>query len=66
MIENCIGSIKLPIGVVWKVKINSEILNIPLVTEEPSVIAACNYGCKMISSFGDGFYANSTRNIIRG
>ena len=66
MVENCIGSIKVPLGVVKDVIINNEKFSVTMATEEPSVIAAANYGCKLISELGGGFLANSTRNVIRG
>ena len=53
-------------GIVRNVIINKEKYSITMATEEPSVIAAANYGCKLVSELGGGFLANSTRNIIRG
>ena len=42
MIENCVGILGLPLGVAPTFVINNEHYVVPMVTEEPSVIGACN------------------------
>ena len=41
MIENTIGILSLPLGIATNFVINGKEYLIPMVTEEPSVIAAC-------------------------
>jgi len=66
MIENCIGSLKLPLGLAKNFVINGERYNIPMVTEEPSVIAAASFGAKLICSNSNGFISTTSSNTIRG
>lgn len=65
MIENCIGTTCLPIGLALNFVINQTPVVIPMVIEEPSVVAAVSGAAKLISASG-GFEAtcNSSRNII--
>lgn len=66
MVENCIGQIKLPLGLAQNFVINQTRYQIPMATEEPSVIAAASYGAKIICENSVGFRASSIRNIMRG
>lgn len=66
MVENCIGSIKIPLGLAKNFIINNKSYSIPMATEEPSVIAAASYGAKLICQNSDGFKAVGIKNIIRG
>jgi len=47
MIENAIGTFSLPLGVATNFKINGKDYLIPMVIEEPSVIAAASKGAKI-------------------
>jgi len=47
MIENAIGTFSLPLGVATNFKINNKDYVIPMVIEEPSVIAAASKGAKI-------------------
>ena len=47
MVENVIGSFTLPMGVATNFKINNKDYLIPMVTEEPSIIAAASAGAKI-------------------
>jgi len=47
MIENAIGTFSLPLGVATNFKINGKDYVIPMVIEEPSVIAAASKGAKI-------------------
>ncbi|MDC0883491.1 hydroxymethylglutaryl-CoA reductase, degradative [Nitrosopumilus sp.] len=47
MIENAIGTFSLPLGVATNFKINSKDYVVPMVIEEPSVIAAASKGAKI-------------------
>ena len=47
MIENAIGTFSLPLGVATNFKINGKDYVVPMVIEEPSVIAAASKGAKV-------------------
>jgi len=65
MIENVIGIFPMPMGVAVNFLINSRDYLIPMVIEEPSVVAAASYGAKMTRSRG-GIFASSTEPIMIG
>ncbi|WKC58223.1 hydroxymethylglutaryl-CoA reductase, degradative [Borrelia sp. P9F1] len=50
MIENYIGYLSLPVGIVKNLKINGKYYAVPIATEEPSVIAALNGAAKVLSN----------------
>ncbi|KAH9265555.1 hydroxymethylglutaryl-CoA reductase, degradative [Batrachochytrium salamandrivorans] len=67
MIENCVGTIGLPIGLALNFVVNGEPLIVPMVIEEPSVVAAVSGAAKTIchSDMHGGFQATaSDRNVI--
>ena len=47
MIENAIGTFSLPLGIATNFKINNKDYLVPMVIEEPSVIAAASKGAKI-------------------
>jgi hydroxymethylglutaryl-CoA reductase len=47
MVENAIGTFSLPLGVATNFKINDKDYVVPMVIEEPSVIAAASKGAKV-------------------
>jgi len=57
MIENAIGTFSLPLGVATNFKINGKDYVVPMVIEEPSVIAAASKGAK-IARIKGGFEVN--------
>lgn len=59
MIENVIGRFSLPMGVALNFCINGKDVLIPMVTEEPSVVAAASNAAKMARKRG-GFTTSST------
>ncbi|KAG0343456.1 hypothetical protein BG004_005292, partial [Podila humilis] len=64
MIENCIGTLGLPMGLAFNFTINGAPLVIPMAIEEPSVIAAVSSAAKTISGY-KGFQAWAPeRNMI--
>ncbi len=63
MVENVIGRFALPMGVAINFIINGKDVVIPMVTEEPSVIAACSNAAKMARPAG-GFTASTSGNIM--
>ena len=58
MIENAIGVFSLPIGIAQNFQINGKALQIPMVIEEPSVVAAASNGARLVA-LSDGFEADS-------
>jgi len=65
MIENHIANYELPFGVAMNFVINDEELLIPMVTEEPSVIAAASNAGKMIAKQG-GFQTKMKERLLIG
>ncbi|ACH93617.1 hydroxymethylglutaryl-CoA reductase, degradative [Borrelia duttonii] len=50
MIENYIGYLSLPVGIVKNLKVNDKYYSVPIATEEPSVIAALNFAAKILKT----------------
>lgn len=65
MIENAVGIYALPLGVAVNFLINDRDYLIPMVVEEPSVVAAVSNAAKIIRE-GGGFYAGSDDPIMIG
>jgi hydroxymethylglutaryl-CoA reductase len=65
MIENVIGVMGLPIGLGLNFLINDKAYVIPMVVEEPSIVAALSSAAKMARSAG-GFRTSSTDPILLG
>ena len=65
MIENVIGKFELPMGVATNFMVNGKDYLIPMVVEEPSVVAAASYMAKIARGCG-GFTATSDAPIMRG
>lgn len=65
LIENQISDFPLPLGVALNFTINQKAYLIPLATEEPSVVAACSNGAKMVAETG-GFTSVMARKELRG
>ncbi|MEE0517662.1 MAG: hypothetical protein UC708_07260, partial [Anaerovoracaceae bacterium] len=63
MIENVIGKFALPMGVAINFIINGKDKVIPMVCEEPSVVAACSNAAKMARTSG-GFKTSSSGNVM--
>ncbi|TFF95261.1 MAG: hydroxymethylglutaryl-CoA reductase, degradative, partial [Promethearchaeota archaeon] len=63
MIENVVGSYQLPIGIACNFKINGEDKLIPMVIEEPSVVAAASNAAKMTRIHG-GFKCEEIEPIM--
>ena len=64
MIENQIGLYDLPLGIVPEVLVNDKTYIVPMVTEEPSVIAAASNGCKIIHRSGGFTTTQEKREMI--
>lgn len=65
MIENAITTFELPMGIAPNFKMNDNIYSIPMVTEEPSVIAAQSNAAKILKEH-DGIQASILSNLMRG
>ena len=65
MIENAIGTFSLPLGIATNFKINDTDYLVPMVIEEPSVIAAASKAAKIAKLHG-GFTAKVEGNISIG
>jgi len=65
MIENVVGAMPMPFGIGVNFLINKRDYLIPMVTEEPSVVAAASYAAKMVRE-GGGFHASSTPPVMIG
>lgn len=63
MIENVIGRFSLPLGVAINFVINGKDYVVPMVSEEPSVLAACSNAAKMARPAG-GFTAHSLGTVM--
>ena len=59
MVENVIGIYSLPLGIAMNFQINGQDVFIPMVIEEPSVIAGASFMAKLAREAG-GFIANSS------
>ncbi|MFX0004899.1 MAG: 3-hydroxy-3-methylglutaryl-CoA reductase, partial [Candidatus Hermodarchaeota archaeon] len=62
-IENVIGSFQLPIGLACNFKVNNKDYLIPMVIEEPSVVAAASNAAKMARKHG-GFHSEDVKSVM--
>lgn len=65
MIENALSTYGLPYGLALNFLINDQKIQIPMVTEEPSVIAAASNGGKIIQQAG-GFKSQVNQRLMTG
>jgi hydroxymethylglutaryl-CoA reductase len=65
MIENVVGVMGMPLGLGMNMLVNGRQYLVPMVVEEPSVVAAVSSACKLVRSCG-GFKAESTDPILIG
>ena len=65
MVENAIGTFSLPLGIATNFKINGKDYVIPMVIEEPSVIAAASKGAK-IARIKGGFEVTADESFSIG
>ena len=64
MIENVIGTFELPFAVAGNFQVNGRDVLVPMVVEEPSVVAAASFMAKLARESG-GFQTSSTGPIMR-
>ena len=65
MIENVVGVMPFPFGIAVNFQVNKHDYLIPMVIEEPSVVAAASYAAKMVRD-GGGFHTSSTPPVMIG
>lgn len=65
MIENVVGTFNLPIGIATNFQVNGRDLLLPMVVEEPSIVAGASYAAKLARA-GGGFQASSTPPLMIG
>ncbi|MCC6214140.1 MAG: hydroxymethylglutaryl-CoA reductase, degradative [Polyangiaceae bacterium] len=63
VVENVIGTYGLPFGVASNVRVNGRDVLVPMVVEEPSVIAAASNAARMVRGSG-GFVATATGSVM--
>ncbi len=63
LIENVIGSYQLPMGIACNFKVNNKDYLIPMVIEEPSVVAAASNAAKIARKHG-GFHSDNVQSIM--
>ncbi len=65
MIENVVGVYGLPLGIAQYFVINGRAVLVPMVVEEPSVVAAASYMAKLVQT-GGGFTAKASAQEMIG
>jgi hydroxymethylglutaryl-CoA reductase len=65
MIENVVGLYNLPLGIARNFIVNGREVLVPMVIEEPSVVAGASYMAKLVAANG-GFTATSSESIMIG
>lgn len=65
LIENYLTNYQLPEGIVPNLRVNGKNYWLPLVTEEPSVIAAASHGAKLLSA-DNGIEAQAGQRLVEG
>lgn len=65
LIENVIGRYALPLGIATNFVVNDRDVLIPMVIEEPSVVAACSFAAKLARPAG-GFVAEADPPVMIG
>lgn len=65
MAENHLGTFVLPFSVLPELLVDDQVYSIPMVTEEPSVVAAASFGAKIIARSG-GFTTTIHNRIMIG
>ncbi len=63
LIENVVGSYQLPIGIACNFRINNKDYLIPMVIEEPSVVAAASNAARIARKHG-GFFSEKVDSIM--
>ena len=64
LIENVIGQGTLPVGLLPKIIVDDKEYVVPMMVEEPSVVAAASYGAKLVNNTGGFKTVKSARLMI--
>lgn len=59
MIENVVGTYSLPIGIARHFRVNARDMSVPMVVEEPSIVAGASFMAKLAQPTG-GFFAQAS------
>ena len=59
MVENVVGRYALPLGVALNFQVNGRDVLVPMVIEEPSVVAGASFAARLVRA-GGGFHAEAT------
>ncbi|MDQ1300325.1 MAG: hydroxymethylglutaryl-CoA reductase, partial [Chloroflexota bacterium] len=65
MVENVIGVYALPLGIATNFLINGQEILVPMVIEEPSVVAGASFAARLARA-GGGFHAETTESLMIG
>jgi hydroxymethylglutaryl-CoA reductase len=65
MIENVVGLYSLPLGIAQNFLINEREVLVPMVVEEPSIVAGASFMAKLVRA-GGGFTASTTDPVMIG
>ena len=65
LIENVIGQGTLPVGLLPELIVDDQPYVVPMMVEEPSVVAAASYGAKLVNNTG-GFKTVSSQRLMIG
>ncbi len=65
LVESAVGYIAVPVGIVTGLLVDGVVVDVPLATEEPSVVAAASYAGSLIGRSG-GFTTSAGRTITTG
>lgn len=63
LIENVVGRYSLPMGIGVNFQVNGRDYLVPMVVEEPSVVAAVSYAARL-ARYGGGFQTGSTESVM--
>jgi hydroxymethylglutaryl-CoA reductase len=65
MVENVVGTYALPLGIATNFVVNGRDVLVPMVIEEPSVVAGASYAARLARA-GGGFHAESGESLMIG
>ncbi len=63
MVENCIGVLRLPVGLGLNFQVNGRDYVVPMAVEEPSVVAAASNSARLVRASG-GFEAQASESLM--
>src|SRR6187399_880342 len=63
LVENVLGTYGVPFGIALNVRVNDRDRLVPMVVEEPSVVAAASNAARMVRSSG-GFMAETVESLM--